>query len=312
MYDLQMGLNIQAIKLLYNENLHKKIAGNVLLIGKSTVTVSRENLDLFFKNNEIELSSKDFTKFDTNTKRSSSIFNIDDVELLYKLFPQIEKIDVLDISSFEGANVIADLNNPINEKLKFNYDFIYDSSVLDNVFNPAQMITNVAQMLKPFGRVLMVNVASFFPGAMVSCHPEWFYSFFAINNFSDVKIYLAVQEKHDLDQFQYKSNLWLYQPYFTPKEKYNYLEAVMSTSGVAYVYAFAELGSNLCSNINFPVNMQYIDSSESEDWRKKQNDYALSKRAIINANLSIKNAQNKSRLTLPHNTDHYIYVGEDF
>jgi hypothetical protein len=304
-----MGLNIQALKILFEENSHREISGDVLLIGKSTVAISRKNLDKFFRINGLNLSTDQFLHKDLSTKRSSNVFDVDDVELLQKMFPKINKIDILDISPIEGANIVADLNKPIDEKLKFKYDFIYDSSVLDNVFNPAQMIENVAQLLNASGRVLMVNVASFFPGAMVSCHPEWFYSFFAINDFSDAKIYLAIQEKYSLDQFQYSTTLWLYKPTFSKQENYNYFEAVTSTKGVGYVYALAELGTKVCEKILQPVNLQYIDSSNNFDWSKKQDQYDASTRGVVKSNIVF---DHQAKKLLPHNTDHYIYIGQDF
>ena len=306
-----MGLNIQALKMLYREHLYKPINGNVLLIGKSTIGISRENLDSFFIENGIALHTGNFLNFDEKTKRSSDIFNIDDSELFTRLFPEIGKIDVLDISPDEGANIIADMNYPLTEKMKYGYDFIYDSSVLDNVFNPAQMITNIAQFLKPNGRVLMVNVASFFPGAMVSCHPEWFYSFFAINKFCDVKIYLSVQEEHGEDQFQYKTKLWRYQPRYTPRENYNYLKAVSETIGVSYVIAIAESGDQVHAEIEFPTNLQYVKASKSKDWQVEENLYKLSKRPIFTANLDIEH-NNALPSNSPHLTDHYEYLGDNF
>lgn len=305
-----MGLNIQALKMLYKENLYKPINGNVLLIGKSTVGISRQNLNSFFIENGIALNADNFTNLDEKTKRSSDVFNIDDSELFARLFPEIKKIDVLDISPAEGANVIVDMNYPLSEKIKYEYDFVYDSSVLDNVFNPAQMITNIAQFLKPNGRVLMVNVASFFPGAMVSCHPEWFYSFFAVNKFCDVKIYLTMQEEHGEDQFQYKTKLWRYQPRYSPSQQYNYLKAVTETIGVCYVIAIAESGNQVHTEITFPANLQYIETSSAKNWQLEEKRFELSSRPIFKADLDT--GGNVNAPNPPHLTDHYEYLGDNF
>jgi hypothetical protein len=305
-----MGLNIQALKMLHKENLYKPINGNVLLIGKSTVGISRQNLNSFFIANGIALNADSFTNRDEKTKRSSDVFNIDDSELFARLFPGIKKIDVLDISPDEGANVIVDMNYPLIDDLKYEYDFVYDSSVLDNVFNPAQMITNIAQFLKPNGRVLMVNVSSFFPGAMVSCHPEWFYSFFAINKFCDVKIYLTMQEEHGEDQFQYSTKLWRYQPMYTPNPQYNYLTAVTETTGVCYVIAIAEAGDSVHTQIEFPSNLQYIETSKSQNWQLAEKRFELSNRPIFKAKLDPESKGIAPKP--PHLTDHYEYLGDEF
>ena len=73
-----MGLNMQALKMLYREHLYKPINGNELLIGKSTIGISGENLNSFFIENGIALHTDNFINFNEKTKRSSDIFNIDD------------------------------------------------------------------------------------------------------------------------------------------------------------------------------------------------------------------------------------------
>lgn len=146
-----MGINLQILKTMLHENHHRPIEGRVLLIGKSTVGVNSQNIKSLASSYGIKIDSTDFITRDVVTKRSSQEFWVDDVELMKNLFPGIKSVDVLDVSSYEGANIIADLNMPLPSNLHGKFDFVYDSSVLDNIFNPAQMIQNVALMLKNGG-----------------------------------------------------------------------------------------------------------------------------------------------------------------
>ena len=143
-----MGINVQSLKSLLHENRYKPISGRVLRIGKSTVNVSWPKLQEVLIPFGLSVSGSDLVARDVVTKRSSHTYWVDDVELFRVLFPGVESVDVLDMSPYEGANVIADMNIPIPVELQRKYDFIYDSSVLDNVFNPAQMIQNVSAMLR--------------------------------------------------------------------------------------------------------------------------------------------------------------------
>lgn len=299
-----MGLNIQGLKALLHENAYKEISGKVLLIGKSTVEIKYETISAIASLFGLDVKRGDFRKRDTQTKKSSTEFWVDDVELLHTLFPHITSIDVLDVSPYEGANVIADMNLPISRNLYSSFDFVYDSSVLDNVFNPAQMISNIATMLRANGRVCMNNVASFFPGALCSCHPEWFYSFFAVNNFSDAKVYLTIQRKPS-PRFETSTDLWRYSPEFTPNVSYDHFGAVKSIEGIASTLVIAELGSSPCDSVVFPTNLQYISSSGAQDWSRMEARYAASTRPLMRARSAVAPPP-------PHLTDHFEFLGTDF
>jgi len=62
-----------------------------------------------------------------------------------------EHLDSIDISSFEGANIICDLNKPIPDKMKNQYDFILDCGTIEHVFNTKIVLKNIFDMLKVGG-----------------------------------------------------------------------------------------------------------------------------------------------------------------
>jgi topoisomerase-4 subunit A len=53
----------------------------------------------------------------------------------------------LDASKFEGASLIWDLNRPINSELKERFGLVIDGGTLEHVFDVAQAMENVAEML---------------------------------------------------------------------------------------------------------------------------------------------------------------------
>jgi hypothetical protein len=82
----------------------------------------------------------------------------------------------------------------------------------------------------------------------------------------------------------------------------------LSLAAAIFTIKFLEK-HNVCEKIQQPVNLQYINSSNNLDWSKKQEVYDNSSREMIKRNI-VYNNQNKK--IPPHNTDHYVYVGEDF
>jgi hypothetical protein len=308
-----MGINRQIVKTLLFENSHKPFSGDGLIIGRSTVVVSYPYLEEIF--GKFELSPPPRTLEKQITKYQSSEYDVDDKVLFSTLSPSIESIGVLDISDYEGADIVWDLNKAVPKILHSSFDFVYDSSVIDNIFNPGQGISNIHSLLKPGGRYIGINMNSFFPGSMVSCHPEWFYSFFAVNGYSDVKVYLTEQIHEKNGRFEFPTNLFRYQPNYTRKDNYNYLDAVKSTNGVYRSIIIAEKNTSPKSeDTKYPVNLQYIDSSKGDDWSQMEDIFVKSNRPVISSDDKRLFDPDKLKLNikLPHLSDHYIFLGSKF
>ena len=124
------------------------------------------------------------------------------------------------------------------------------------------MISNIALMLRPHGRVCMLNVSSFYPGHSLVAIQSGFINFFAANCFEDVKVYVTVQRNDGYNRFEYKTDLYLYKPYYTSNPDYNHFEAVMSANGVVHSLVLAEAPPVPIDNIVFPINFQDKKSSE--------------------------------------------------
>jgi hypothetical protein len=120
-----MGINIQALKTILFEHKFKPFKGKVLIIGKSTVTIQMEKIIELFQ--EYLSKTPNFSKIDTQTKHSNFEYFVDDIELFQQISDEIS-IHVLDVSNYEGANIVWDMNQPLPEKWTGKYDIIYDSS----------------------------------------------------------------------------------------------------------------------------------------------------------------------------------------
>ena len=65
----------------------------------------------------------------------------------------------LDNSAYEGAQVIHDLNEKLPDGLKGAYDTVIDIGTLEHVFNIGTGLKSMAEMVRPGGRFLCLNVA---------------------------------------------------------------------------------------------------------------------------------------------------------
>ena len=313
-----MGINLQSLRLLLHEDQYQSIQGTLLTLGYNTVTIPPERLQrLCNEYNKILpvdwISKGSFVDLHTKHARKVDYPCFDQNALLSVLFPGIDKINVLDVSAYEGADIVFNLNNtPPPDEMCNSFDFIYDGSVLDNIFNPANALSSLHYLLRSGGRFAGINIATDLPGAMTAMSPEFFYSFFSINDYSDIKIYAAAVPNRDFaSQYCYSCDWFRYQPSFTPSLEFNAAEAAFEarkTYGMIHCVFIAQKGLSgrdalKAPIIKHPVNLQYLDNG-AIDWTTREAEFVLSKRPIVN--LEIANIAK-----LLYSTDHYIYCGND-
>ena len=98
--------------------------------------------------------------------------------------------DSMDISNYEGANLIYDLNNPID--LGRTYDLVIDGGTLEHIFNVPIALENISSLLKVGGKIIHFSPANNHMGhGFYQFSPELFASFYSTNNgYTDTQIFL--------------------------------------------------------------------------------------------------------------------------
>ncbi|MDA8140266.1 MAG: hypothetical protein M0036_16590 [Desulfobacteraceae bacterium] len=179
-----MGLLAPLAEMFFIENAYRPFRGNVLFIGRQDIFITIGALIRLFEKYKINAMPKAGLEF--NPSNPHLILD----KSFMSLF-EISSLDFMDVSDYEGANIIWDLGKPVPEALHGRYDLIYNGSCLDNMFNPAQAILNLTNMLKPNGRIIHLEHASNFNGPYLMYSPGWFFDYYVQNGFADCKVYLA-------------------------------------------------------------------------------------------------------------------------
>jgi SAM-dependent methyltransferase len=300
-----MGLPKQAIKLLKNENEYRKIEGEALFCGKQTILASKKIMGDIYEDDpnfrEVILDKWDNpSNLDESTRHRQTTLR-DDVFL--KAYCNVN-YNCIDISDYEGANIVHDMNKPVPENLKNSFDFVFSGGCLDNVFNPVSLLQNTSKILKPGGRVMHYETFVAVPGFYLSFSPEWFYSYYAVNNFADCKVYVCHQTEKGETRTFYDTNLFEYKPAFTRHQDYDYFDAAMSCAGMMYVMVIAEKGNDSTDDLH-PIQIQYLDE-KCIDWRLAALKFEKTGRPSVSSKVK------KSDYKLPFLTDHYTYLGSDY
>ena len=143
-------------------------------LGK-TITIGRQGL---YENKKI--LKKLFKKF--NITIDNSILSGKYAEKLL-LSLGATNVSSMDYSDYEGATFIHDMNKPINNKFKNNYDFVFDGGSLEHIFNFPVAIKNCMEMLKINGYFISVTTCNNFSGhGFYQFSPELFFRIFTKEN----------------------------------------------------------------------------------------------------------------------------------
>ena len=64
-----------------------------------------------------------------------------------------------------------------------------------------------------------IECAGGVPGAYLMYSPEWFFSYYAINNFKDCKVYVTIAEEEGKALHMFDVELYHWQPFYTQGSK---------------------------------------------------------------------------------------------
>jgi len=186
-----MGLTGYAVDAIGREHAYRPIKGDVLFVGRQSVSITASELASRLRRHGNTVDETAIEVDRTTTYRTlHASRQVSDRSIFLALGGC--RVKALDVSPYEGAEIIHNLNEPIPDSLRESADFIVDGSTLDNVFDPAMALRNLAAMLKPGGRLLMINAWSPRDGSYQLCSPAWYFDFCVTNGFADCKTYCCI------------------------------------------------------------------------------------------------------------------------
>ena len=105
-------------------------------------------------------------------------------------------IDSMDISDFEGANITHDLNYPIPQKLKQQYNCVFDGGTSEHVFDVKSSLFNTHELLKVGGVAIhAVPINNLVNHGFYQFSPALFFGFYEQNGYKIHMIAFSVNKK---------------------------------------------------------------------------------------------------------------------
>jgi SAM-dependent methyltransferase len=158
----------------------------------------------------------------------------------------------LDVSAYEKAEIICDIQYRLPWRHRRTADFVYDGGSLDNIFDVAAALKNISRLLKPGGRMLATNNGGPHPTAYLKFSADWFMDFFAINQYADCKTYICVYPNSlgrrrrggtlDFDLSPHETVVYSFNPYVTHEHGEGYDCSSIESQCRYQIYVHAEMG----------------------------------------------------------------------
>lgn len=184
-----MAITRQLARLILLEHRYKPITGRVLLLGRQTVFMTPAEALALVEEMGVVRRNGARLEIDRATADSGAGEFISD-RSFFGLFSDAEVL-ALDYSSYEGAEIVLDLCAGLPPELIGRFDFIYNGSVLDNIFDPAAAMRNISDLAAANGVIVHYEGAAHWAPAYLKFTPEWFFDYYAINAFRDCRCFLC-------------------------------------------------------------------------------------------------------------------------
>lgn len=190
-------------KLVIDEHKRKPITGDALTIGKQSVDFPYSEAVEMLADSKVAIRPVFRFEIDEETVGYKGRGHPTDTAF-FSMFSGAN-LSSLDVSPYEGAAIIHDMNKELPPEYYGRADFVFDGSCLDNIFDPACALRSMSHLLRPGGRMFLFNHSTLIQSAYLAFSPEWFWDFFQFNGYRDIQVFTgsfkSVGKQWDVQQW---------------------------------------------------------------------------------------------------------------
>jgi SAM-dependent methyltransferase len=145
------------------------------------------------------LGNQKFQFFESDYETLAKVFELNDFAKIkdsaeFFRFLGAQEISAMDISDYEGAAILHDLNQPIGTELKEKFTLVLDGGTLEHIFNFPTALANAMKMVAVGGHLVIITGGNNFLGhGFYQFSPELFYRALNDENGFAVKRIIAAE-----------------------------------------------------------------------------------------------------------------------
>ena len=271
-----MGLDTNGIRFLLSSRKKGVSFENTLMIGRQILNLDFHELQGNLKGFGLGYDEQLVRGFLESSKGYSEQF---------LGFLGAKKIDALDFSSYEGANILHDMNLPVQEDMKAKYSLVLESGSLEHIYNFPVAMANCMEMVQEGGHLLIITPVNNIMGhGFYQFSPEVFYRVLNDSNGFLIEQMLIFE--------------------YSPQEKWYQVEdpkkvrcrVELMNSSATYLCVRARRVKQIPLFNNFPYQSDYEDA-----WEGRENYYSkiARERDSVDTGISPSNSRKFIKKLLP-------------
>lgn len=181
-----MAFTFSAIRLLARSHAKRPFEGPILTLGRQGIfgtldqcrnVIRSQGLDPHILPQDL-VTGPNVPAFKSDLYRNFT----NDACVFWMMCGQVP--ETLDVSDYEDADHIHDLNTPIPDELRGRFSVIIDGGTLEHVFDIPQALRNLKAMLRPGGRIIHLNPTNnWAEHGFYQLSPTLYHDFYAVNGF---------------------------------------------------------------------------------------------------------------------------------
>jgi hypothetical protein len=176
-----LGVSLTEARALLALRRHAKLSDELLSLGRPEVYLSQRELRHLISTYNLPWTGNDVHQI------ASAAYAEPFLRLL-----GFRTIRSLDVSGYQGADIIHDLNVPIPKELEGATTFLFGNGTLEHVFDIATAFENIIRLVKVGGMVFITAPANGYCGhGFYQFSPEFFYNALSVNQFDQVRVYIV-------------------------------------------------------------------------------------------------------------------------
>ncbi len=175
-----MGIPRGTARLLLDEARERPFSGSLLELGRMAVYATREEVEDWARQQATPLAPVSGLEL-SHQPELAAAGCLDDKSFFRLL--GCERVESADVSAWEGADHILDLNLPVPGELRGRFDTVFEAGTIQHVFDLPQVFANLHALLRDGGRVIhgMAPSTNHVDHGFYMFSPTLFHDFYAAN-----------------------------------------------------------------------------------------------------------------------------------
>jgi SAM-dependent methyltransferase len=169
-----MGIDLNSAQLLIKAHKEGVSFGRMVTLGRQGLHANRQALISVLRKSGYELSKDRVRKLlDPTTTYAEDFFRL----------LGATAIVAIDVSDYEGAQIVHDMNKPVSAEVNSSFDLVLDAGTLEHIFDFPTALRSSIRMVRPSGWFISITMANNFCGhGFYQFSPELFYRFLCPSN----------------------------------------------------------------------------------------------------------------------------------